>query len=144
MLFRGPLQAAMMRRIPVWATIVFVALLFAGIHLDIHGFPLRTILGILLGWIVWRTGSIFPAMIAHGLFDTTQLALAAYQIHHGGVSTELTTLDYWALAIGAVFILGAAVIWRMYRSPLVSHSKFLASRFEVIPLAKGSAETPPI
>ena len=74
---------------------------------------LRTLLGMLLGWIVWRTGSIYPAMLAHGLYDTSSLAMAAWQIHHSGLSSigTFTPLDYWALAIGAVLILVSVVMW---------------------------------
>jgi sodium transport system permease protein len=142
MLFRGPIQAAILRRLPVWAAIVFVAFLFAGIHLDVHGFPLRALLGILLAWIVWRTGSIFPAMIAHGLFDTTQLALAAWQIHHGGVSTALTRLDYWALAVGAIFILASIAIWRVIAVHTLANRSPKPGGFEVISSATHPVQSP--
>ena len=41
-----------MRRMPPWAAIVIAAFLFGAVHLDLHGLPIRTLLGILLGWLV--------------------------------------------------------------------------------------------
>lgn len=119
MLFHGPLLASMLRKIPPVAAIVFGAILFSAIHLDAHGFPLRAALGILLGWIVWRTGSIYPAMVAHAFYDTTQLALAAWQVHYhnGVIPTGFTAFDYWALGVGAVLIGVSVLLWRWTRLP---------------------------
>jgi membrane protease YdiL (CAAX protease family) len=117
-LFRGPVQTSLMRRIPPWAAIAFTAILFSAAHLDVHGFLIRAALGGLFGWIVWRTGSLFPAMLTHFLFDATQLAVSSWQVHQeslqGQVSTslELTRLDYISLAMGAVAMVVAFLIWR--------------------------------
>jgi len=139
-LFRGPIQCSMLRRIPAWAAILFTALLFAGMHLDVHGFPLRTLLGMLLGWIVWRTGSIYPAMLAHGLYDTSSLAMAAWQIHHSGLSSigTFTPLDYWALAIGGVLIIVSVVMWFRF-SPSMPHLTLAA--FNAQPLTPAAHST---
>jgi sodium transport system permease protein len=72
-LFRGPIQTGLLRRIPRTTAIVIGGLLFAAAHLDLYGLPIRTLLGILLGWIVVRSGSVFPAMATHAAFDITQL-----------------------------------------------------------------------
>jgi membrane protease YdiL (CAAX protease family) len=107
-LFRGPIQISMLRRIPPWAAIGFTAILFSAIHLDVHGFPLRTFLGALLGYLAWRSASIYTAMIAHGLYDTAALALGAWQLQH----PNSTTLDIVTLAIGAALILAGLPLWR--------------------------------
>jgi len=128
-LFRGPIQASMLRRIPAWAAILFTAILFAGIHLDVHGLPLRTLLGILMGWIVWRTGSIYPAMLTHGLYDTAGLGMAAWQIHHSGLNSLNTfnSFDYWALAVGGVLLVIAVALWVRLTPSLVR------DRFRALP-----------
>src|SRR5678816_3623770 len=58
LLYRGPIFAGLRRRLSPWATIVITALLFAGAHLDTFGMPIRTFLGVLLGWIVIHTLSL--------------------------------------------------------------------------------------
>src|SRR5205807_1237169 len=55
MLFRGPIQTGLLRRIPKWTAIIITALLFAAAHLDLYGLPVRTVLGIILGWLVVRS-----------------------------------------------------------------------------------------
>ena len=117
MLFRGPLQMSMLRKAPAWAAIVFTALLFSAIHLDVHGFPLRAVLGAMLGFIACRSGSIFPAILAHALYDITALGIAAWQIHHVPLNPigegTMTSLDKWALILGAGLMLAAVAIgWR--------------------------------
>lgn len=70
MLFRGPIQTALARRLPAWLALGFGGFLFAAFHLDMHGLLLRTLIGIVLGWMVLKSGSIFPAMLLHGLYDS--------------------------------------------------------------------------
>jgi membrane protease YdiL (CAAX protease family) len=113
-LFRGPIQNSLLRRMPAWFAIGFSALLFSAIHLDAHGFPIRALLGGLLGWIDWRSGSIFPAMLTHGLFDTTQLALEAWELHPGMTGQGITGLDKVSLVVGAVVVVVAWFLLRVH------------------------------
>jgi membrane protease YdiL (CAAX protease family) len=119
LLFRGPVQASMLRKLPPWAAIGFAAIIFAAAHLDLHGFVIRALLGVLLGWMVWRSRSIFPAMVAHALFDSTQLALTAWQLRHQGDVTVdpsklvITTSDVVALGVGALLLVAGTVVWRL-------------------------------
>jgi membrane protease YdiL (CAAX protease family) len=65
--FRGYLFSAVGLRLGPRFTIAATALLFAAIHID----PVRFLpvlgLGVLYGWIAWRTGSIWPSVLAHAL-----------------------------------------------------------------------------
>jgi sodium transport system permease protein len=83
-LFRGPIQRGLLRRMPQLTAVVIASILFAAAHLDIYGLPIRTLLGVILGWIVIRTGSIFPAMVTHAIYDITQLAFASIEVHNRG------------------------------------------------------------
>lgn len=64
-LFRGYVQTRLAQRWSPWLAILVSSLLFAVIHLDpvhvISVFPI----GLWLGYISWRSGSIIPAMLAH-------------------------------------------------------------------------------
>jgi sodium transport system permease protein len=110
LLFRGPIQAALVRRLPIGAALTAGGLLFAAAHMDLSGLPLRTILGIILGWIVWRGGSIFPAMLLHAAYDGVSVAWAAHQIVHG---TESDQISGGILAAGIVTTLAG---WLLIRS----------------------------
>jgi uncharacterized protein len=63
--FRGYLQTTLsLRRRPATA-IVGAAFLFALLHLNPVLFPALLALGIVFGWLTWRAGSIWPAVVAH-------------------------------------------------------------------------------
>ena len=120
-LFRGPIQTGLMRRLPTWSAIVVTAILFAAAHLDLYGMPVRTFLGIILGWMVVRTRSVFPAMMMHAVYDITQLLYVAYEVRKVGAeklmetATTATTqpLAVWILLPGAILIAaGVILLWR--------------------------------
>jgi membrane protease YdiL (CAAX protease family) len=121
MLFRGALQTPLQRRLPAWAAIGITAVLFGAFHFDLNGLPIRAGLGFLLGWLAWRGKSIFPAMLAHGLYDTTVLALVSWQVHHHGPASvtrapgaglQFTRADLMAVGAGVLLVLVAIALLR--------------------------------
>ncbi|MEA2709252.1 MAG: sodium transport system permease protein [Phycisphaerales bacterium] len=120
LLFRGPIQKGLMRRMGMWPAIVIAAVLFAAAHLDLPGMPIRTFLGVVLGWIVVRTGSIFPAMLMHAAYDITQLGYISYEVQKQGAQkllAEATTqaaepINVWVLIGGAALIVIAMMLLR--------------------------------
>lgn len=116
LLFRGPIQTALMKKNNPWIAITITALLFAAAHLDLHGMGLRAVLGVVLGWVVWRTGSIFPAMVIHGVYDAGTVAINAWEVHHATGDSIPPMLDGWGalrLVIGILF--AAAGFWLFLR-----------------------------
>ena len=68
--FRGVLQRLFIKLFKnPWAGILVTAFIFSAIHLQFYGFIPRFILGILLGLIYWYSGSLWPAIIAHFVYD---------------------------------------------------------------------------
>jgi sodium transport system permease protein len=118
LLFRGPIQAALVRRLPIGLALGAGGFLFAAAHMDLSGMPERTILGIILGWIVWRSGSILPAMILHGVYDGVSLAWAAHAMQRGISDSDVSAGALW-LGLAA-----AAVGWMLMRSKPTTHSHF--------------------
>jgi len=123
-LYRGPLQTALARRLPVWIALGVGSFLFAAAHLDAHGLPLRMLIGLLLGWMVLRSGSVFPAMLLHGVYDAGQLALSAWAVHAWGPERTLDLalrpgasvpeVERWtplALGLGAALLAGGWALW---------------------------------
>jgi len=68
--FRGVLQRLFIKffKSP-WAGILVTAFIFSAIHLQFYGFIPRFILGILLGLMYWYSGSLWPSIIAHFVYD---------------------------------------------------------------------------
>ena len=107
--------------------------LFGAIHMDLRGLPVRALLGVLLGWMVWRGRSIYPAMLAHGLFDSTSVALFAWALKRVGPEKiaaaaeapgmHLETSDTVALSAGAALVLIGAILFRTgVRRPVMQAS----------------------
>jgi membrane protease YdiL (CAAX protease family) len=66
LLFRGAIQGALMRYFKSpWVGIVLAALLFGVIHLNPIQVFYATCLGIVFGWVYYRTGSLLPAILGH-------------------------------------------------------------------------------
>jgi|GEM_PF-1355986 len=115
-LFRGPIQAALIKRLPVWMALGTGGLLFAAAHLDLSGLPARWLLGILLGWIVWKTHSIFPAMIVHATYDAVTLHGDA-PVLTGAVSPESVGAVPWGwVAAGVVASVAGWMLLRIRTS----------------------------
>ena len=89
LLFRGVLQRALVKRMPAWIAIGLASVLFSAVHLDLQGFIVRLLLGALLGVLVLRSGSIFPSMLTHFLYDTALLGGTAWSVHQMGLKAVL-------------------------------------------------------
>lgn len=135
LLYRGPLQTALLRRLPVWFALGVGAFLFAAAHMDMQGLLFRTLLGFILGWIVWRGGSIFPAMLMHAMVDSMQMTLLARAALSSGsrasgdalqLAARANTLlaSPLALAVGGLLLLlGFGLCLRAFRAAPVKDAQ---------------------
>lgn len=74
LLFRGVLLSALMRRMSMAMSIVFCAVLFACVHLDglqfqWYALPNLTLLAAALCWLRLKSGSLWPSILAHGVYN---------------------------------------------------------------------------
>jgi uncharacterized protein len=81
LMFRGVLMRIFSRwtsngHLAVWIT----AIIFSAIHIQFFGFFPRMILGVLFGYMVLYTGSLWPAIIAH--FVNNAAAVIFYYLFH--------------------------------------------------------------
>ena len=74
-LFRGAFQGTLERRGPARA-ILWSALMFAVVHLNPFHFIVLFLLGAGMGLMVWRTGSILPAIVWHAVNNAAAVLLA--------------------------------------------------------------------
>ena len=69
--FRGAILRSLLEKFSKpWTAIVISALLFALIHLNPAQMPHAFLVGLLLGWMYWRTGSIIPGVLLHVVNNT--------------------------------------------------------------------------
>ena len=82
--FRGLLLRSMLRRWPALPAVLITSLLFALFHANPWQFVGPLILGLLFGWLTVRTGTLWPAILAHALNNA--IALTTMQLL--GTDTE--------------------------------------------------------
>lgn len=69
--FRGAILRSLLEKYSrPWTAIAISALLFALIHLNPAQMPHAFLVGLLLGWMYWRTGSIIPGVLLHVVNNT--------------------------------------------------------------------------
>ncbi|MEM1447200.1 MAG: type II CAAX endopeptidase family protein [Planctomycetota bacterium] len=79
--FRGLLQTLLLEvfgRKARWTAIVIASAVFASVHLGAttwHALPGLFVLGVALGWIYERTGSLLPVYLAHAAFNGLNIAM---------------------------------------------------------------------
>ncbi len=112
--FRGVIQTAFARRVPVWLAIAITALLFAAAHMHLNGMPIRFALGIVLGWVFWRSGSTIPAMLLHWAYDSGALAYAKWELTRQGAEalTQSSQAPHfsWLYVAGAVMVTAGVLV----------------------------------
>ena len=106
-LFRGPILNSARKTMPTWAAVAVTALLFAILHLSVHRLAGTFLLGLVAGWIVVVTGSIFPAMLFHTTHNALVVTMGRLSMNQEGASAEFPE---WALAAGATLALTGAFI----------------------------------
>ncbi|WP_160352295.1 CPBP family glutamic-type intramembrane protease [Sphingorhabdus profundilacus] len=75
LLFRGFLQNALTRFVPVWAAILLSSFAFALVHLQPYAIPGLMSLSIAFGYLYHRTGSLRTNILLHILNNTAALLL---------------------------------------------------------------------
>jgi membrane protease YdiL (CAAX protease family) len=78
-LLSKPLFASRSERFNVWTAISISALFFALIHFNPVQMPHAFVIGLLLGWMYWRTGSILPGVAYH--WANNSIAYIIYNIY---------------------------------------------------------------
>ena len=77
LLFRGFLQQALEKHWhDVTRAILITALLFSMIHMNPYWFVQIYILGVLLGFIAWKSKSVIPALVLHGMNNAMAMLFA--------------------------------------------------------------------
>ena len=80
LVFRGAILKALLQWKPnPWLGIVISALLFALVHMNPAQMPHAVLVGLLLGWMYYRTDSIIPGVVYHWVNNT--VAYVMYNLY---------------------------------------------------------------
>ena len=102
LVFRGAVLKALLRwKQNPWVGIAISALLFAVIHMNPAQMPHAFLIGLLLGWMYYRTDSIVPGVVYHWVNNT-----AAYIMYNLYPNPDLTLLDLFGSQRAVMMALG--------------------------------------
>ncbi len=106
LIFRGYVQRQAERRFGAVGGILFSGIIFGLYHLRLSQVIPLCVLGIYLGYVVWRTGSLWPAIIVHFLNNALAVVLSKYISANpeiGAVDLENISVPWYLVAAGMVF-----------------------------------------
>ena len=116
-MFRGAIQGAYEKHRPAAFAILITAVMFAFYHFRVSGLPALLPVAFILGYVAWRTHSIYTSMLIHFGMNATSGANTLFAIHTGA---GLLFLSLWTMLAG---IPAAAVlifaITRLHPTPAV-------------------------
>lgn len=104
-LFRGAIQGYLMRKYPSspWRAIIIASLIFGVIHMNPIQIFYATMLGIVFGWIYYRTGSLVPCIIGHVLNNSLAAVTMITEADKNG-ETELAFGEEVAVVVVAALL----------------------------------------
>ncbi len=118
--FRGFLQGSLARAYGARRAIVLAAVAFGVFHLFTtdglapERFVATTFLGLVLGWVFYASGSVWPGMLLHAVHNGLLLMLAYYQpaltARGWGVEEQTHLPKTWLAAAAVGTALGAALV----------------------------------
>ena len=76
--FRGFVLTGLLKRFGVRRALLLSSLLFGLFHIDPGAIVPTFALGLVLGWVYLKTGSIWPSIFAHALHNTLAVLIARY------------------------------------------------------------------
>lgn len=109
MLFRGLILHSLKTRYRVMPAVFITAALFGFYHMSLVKFIPTGLLGLALCYVVWRTGSIYPAMLMHFLNNAYSVIVTYYPEQVGSIFPvfvrETYTFSDGMLLLGAGLLL---------------------------------------
>jgi len=108
-LFRGLILSGL-RRFGPWVAIGISALLFGLAHASIYRLLPTFVLGLVLGYVAWRSGSIYCSMIIHALNNGLIATLARDDSFAARLHWDDMQFVPWSWTIIALAVMGAGML----------------------------------
>lgn len=114
-MFRGAIQGDMLRKVRnPWLAIIISALIFGIFHMNPVQIVYATLLGIVLGWIYYRTGSLMSVILGHVLNNTIATIFMLFitpAVEDGLLSEQISSGVAIASEIYSVLLFGALSVY---------------------------------
>lgn len=106
MVFRGAILRSLLQwKQNPWVGIAISALLFAVVHMNPAQMPHAFLIGLLLGWMYWRTDSIVPGVVYHWVNNTV-----AYILYNIYPDPDLTLVEMFGSEQKVLMALGFSLL----------------------------------
>lgn len=108
--FRGYMQRRLLQRWSPWAAIGVTSLMFALLHIMPASVALAFPLGIWLGVMAWRTGSIWPGVFCHAIINGVWNAVQIVVRRTGETidpTASFSALEWSAVGLGGAVLVAA-------------------------------------
>ena len=112
LLFRGAIQGLLQDTLKSpWKAIVISSLIFGIVHMNPAQIPFAFLLGMMFGWLYYRTGSLLPGIVGHVLNNS----IATINMLLYGNSTIEEQMqnptEMWLWAVVAAVVFGFSARW---------------------------------
>jgi membrane protease YdiL (CAAX protease family) len=115
LLFRGYIQSRLLQRWPAWLAVLVTSALFALLHVAPHAVVFAFPLGLWLGVLAWRTGSVWPGIVCHAFVNG---AWNVWQVGRKLAGYPESLPPVWVLVgLGVVVLVCFAVSCRLLVRP---------------------------
>lgn len=138
LLFRGVILQGLLRSQRPWVAIGQSALLFGIVHFNpaqsIHAF----LLGLVFGWLYYRTRSLWLCMAMHVLFNSlafVSILASSSPLHKKNTTLASSPWPYAGLVTLSVLIIGG-ILWRVYQTTTIETEEEVLDDF--LPPADGA------
>ncbi len=112
LLFRGAIQGVLQRALgKPWMAILISSLIFGIVHMNPAQIPFAFLLGMMFGWLYYRTGSLLPGIIGHVLNNS--IATVSMIVYGNATIEEQieNSLIMWVWAAVSIAVCYAAASW---------------------------------
>jgi membrane protease YdiL (CAAX protease family) len=116
-LFRGYLQRTLQRRLAFPWHFLLSGALFALFHQQVLSLPSLLLVGIYLGFVYHRFGSLYLTMLCHFLYNAVLILLANFQPVWPALFTLEGGFRWFAVAGGAALLGGVVAVMASLRPP---------------------------
>ncbi len=103
-LYRGFALRLLQRTKTIWVSILITGIIFGLYHLRLSQFIPLALIGIFLGWITVRSGSIIPAVIAHFVNNAFSVTLVKFMPDSPLSSSVPEMPPLWLAFLSIVFV----------------------------------------
>jgi hypothetical protein len=111
LLFRGTFQRLLSQSWKkAWIAVVLAAVFFSLMHLSPYGFLPRMVVGVLLGYLFYWSGSLWVPVAAHFAFNAIQLPVLYTELESGTLGDTGSSMP-WLLALASLVLTALALHW---------------------------------